>query len=208
MPLPSASPETRAFAMREKSRHSRHPHTPILGRGWISWLDYGSLALQPVAWLALLSEQTGFLQPSRAFTSGLSTVWSPAPPPGITTVPTGQSARAGLSPARSSTSFTAPPQPPSRRSPFSRFAGYTVPCSVDFATGRGGLLQLLSASLPSCCRCNPARVVLPLRSVCDRPCCLRPMKKASASGIPFRGYVCVDSLRPDDSLTILRWLRR
>src|SRR5437879_4344324 len=29
------------------------------------------------------------------------------------------------------------------------------------------------------------------------------MKKGSAPGIPFRGYVCVDSLRPDDSLTIL-----
>src|ERR1700674_1540433 len=37
-------------------------------------------------------------------------------------------------------------------------AGYTVPFSADFAAGRGGLLQLLSASLPSCCRCNPARV--------------------------------------------------
>ena len=83
------------------------------GEGVFSRLDYGSLALRPVALLALLSEQTGFLQPSRAFTSGLSTVWSPAPPPGITTVPTGQSARAGLSPARSSTSFTALPRPPS-----------------------------------------------------------------------------------------------
>src|SRR5947208_10018836 len=48
-------------------------------------------------------------------------------------------------------------------------AGYTVPCSADFATGREGLLQLLSASLPSCCRCNPAGVILPLQSVCDNP---------------------------------------
>src|SRR6266545_2053380 len=39
---------------------------------------------------------------------------------------------------------------PSRQSPTSRFAGYTVPCSADFAAGRGGLLQLLSASLSSC----------------------------------------------------------
>ena len=61
------------------------------------------------------------------------------------------------------------------------FAGYTVPFSADFATGRGGLLQLLSVSLPSCCRCNPARVVSPLQSVCDDPYCLRPMKKGSAS---------------------------
>src|ERR1700730_8289971 len=32
------------------------------------------------------------------------------------------------------------------------------PFSADFATGRGGLLQLLSTSLPSCCCCTPARV--------------------------------------------------
>src|SRR5947207_5929864 len=48
-----------------------------------------------------------------------------------------------------------------------------LPCSADFATGRGGLLQLLSASLPSCCRFHPARVKSPLQSVCDDPCCLR-----------------------------------
>jgi hypothetical protein len=29
------------------------------------------------------------------------------------------------------------------------------------------------------------------------------MKKGSAPGMPFRGYVCIHSLRPDDSLTIL-----
>jgi hypothetical protein len=34
------------------------PHTPILVRGAISRLDYGSLALRPVALLVLLSEQT------------------------------------------------------------------------------------------------------------------------------------------------------
>ena len=32
------------------------------------------------------------------------------------------------------------------------------PCSADFATGRGGFLQLLCVSLPSCCRFDPARV--------------------------------------------------
>src|SRR5271154_5419808 len=41
---------------------------------------------------------------------------------------------------------------------FPGFAGYTVPCSANFATGRGGLLQLLGASLSSCCRYYPARV--------------------------------------------------
>jgi hypothetical protein len=38
-------------------------------------------------------------QPTRTFTSGLSTDWSPAPPPDITTVATGQVPPAGLSPA-------------------------------------------------------------------------------------------------------------
>jgi hypothetical protein len=36
--------------------------------------------------------------------------------------------------------------------------GYTVSCSADFSSGRGGSLQLLSVSLSSCCRFNPARV--------------------------------------------------
>src|SRR6266700_7985978 len=46
-------------------------------------------------------------------------------------------------------------------SPSTGFLGAPVirlPCSADFATGRGGFLQLLSASLPSCCRFHPARV--------------------------------------------------
>ena len=58
--------------------------------------------------LPSLSELTGhFIQPTRTFTSELPTVWSPAPSSDITTVPTGQSAPAGLAPGRSSTSFTA-----------------------------------------------------------------------------------------------------
>ena len=73
-----------------------------------SRLDYGSLALRPAALLALLVGADQILiQPTRTFTSGLPTVWSPAPSPDITTVPTGQFALAGLSPTRTSTSFTA-----------------------------------------------------------------------------------------------------
>ena len=79
------------------------------GEGKFSRLNYGSLALRPAALLALLSELTRFASSQRGpFTSGLPTVWSPAPSPDITTVPTGQFALAGLSPARPSTSFTAP----------------------------------------------------------------------------------------------------
>jgi hypothetical protein len=35
---------------------------------------------------------------------------------------------------------------------FPGFASYTTSCSDHFSSGRGGLLQLLSASLSSCCR--------------------------------------------------------
>ena len=57
--------------------------------------------------------------------------------------------------------FTATAGPSVTLSPspdFPVYAGYTGSCSVDFATGRGGLLQLLGVSLPSCCRYRPARV--------------------------------------------------
>jgi hypothetical protein len=73
-----------------------------------SRLNYGSLALRPAALLALLvGADRVRTQPTRTFTSGLPMVWSPAPSPDITTAPTGKLALAGLSPARSSTSFTA-----------------------------------------------------------------------------------------------------
>jgi hypothetical protein len=39
-----------------------------------------------------------------------------------------------------------------------------LPCSADFATGRGGLLQLLCVSLPSCCRFSPRQSGSPLQS--------------------------------------------
>jgi hypothetical protein len=49
--------------------------------------------------------------------------------------------------------------PPSRRQPLSRFGRlYDLPCSTDFAMGRGRFLQLLSMSLPPCCPYHPAEV--------------------------------------------------
>ena len=84
--------------------------------------------------LPSLSELTGhFIQPTRTFTSELPTVWSPAPSSDITTVPTGQSAPAGLAPARSSTSFTA-------------LYGQSLPvlrrcCGSSFATARDNCAQ-------------------------------------------------------------------
>ena len=49
--------------------------------------------------------------------------------------------------------------PPSRLRPISRVRRlYGLPCSGDFAPGRGGLLQLLGMSLSPCCRFHPAKV--------------------------------------------------
>ena len=49
--------------------------------------------------------------------------------------------------------------PPSRLRPTSRVRRlYGLPCSGDFAPGRGGLLQLLGMSLSPCCRFHPAKV--------------------------------------------------
>src|SRR6476659_4102323 len=49
--------------------------------------------------------------------------------------------------------------PPSRLRSISRFSRlYDLPCSGDFAPGRGGLRQLLSMSLSPCCRFHPAKV--------------------------------------------------
>src|SRR5580700_10024322 len=41
---------------------------------------------------------------------------------------------------------------------FPGLAGYTVPCSADFAGGGGGFPQLLGPSLSSCCPNSPPRV--------------------------------------------------
>src|SRR5262249_41189180 len=103
---------TLAFDQRRRSRHFQHPPPSDSSGGlWISRLDYGSLSLRPVDLLALLSELTGSPQPTRTFTSGLPTDWSPAPPPDMTTVATGQVPLTGLSPARVPTSIAAAPLP-------------------------------------------------------------------------------------------------
>ena len=66
---------------------------------FISGLPFGSLSLQPVDLLApMVGADRASTQPTGTFTSGLSTVWSPAPPPDITTETTGQFSLAGLSP--------------------------------------------------------------------------------------------------------------
>ncbi len=52
----------------------------------------------------------------------------------------------------------------------------------------------------------PRRSAVPLQSICDTPCCLRPKGEDSASGVCFLSRPPVGSLalRPGDSLTIPR----
>ena len=80
--------------------------------------------------------------------------------------------------------------PPSRRRSISRLSRlYDLPCSGDFAPGRGGLLQLLGMSLSPCCRFHPAEVGVPCRSDFGTPCCLHPAVAGSALGAThFRGH--------------------
>ena len=81
--------------------------------------------------------------------------------------------------------------PPSRLRPISRFNQlYDLPCSDDFAPGRGGLRQLLGVSLSPCCRFHPAEVKMPHRSDFGTTCCLRPVEAGSAFGSTFfRGHI-------------------
>jgi hypothetical protein len=84
--------------------------------GFISGLTYGSLSLQPVDLLApLVGADQASTQPTGTCTSGLSTVWSPAPPPDITTETTGQFSLAGLSPLERQLASLQPLIEPDRR---------------------------------------------------------------------------------------------
>src|SRR5262245_44753494 len=102
--------------------------------------------------------------------------------------------------------------PPSRRQPISRgHRLYGLPCSADFAAGRGGLLHwLLHVSSSPCRRSHPAGGKSPRQPDCDAPCCLRVDRTRSASGAwRFRGYPCVYSrYGPATRSPSLRWLRR
>ena len=101
--------------------------------------------------------------------------------------------------------------PPSRRQPISRgHRLYGLPCSADFAAGRGGLLHWSNVSWSPCRRSHPAGRESPRQPDCDAPCCLRADKTRSASGAwRFRGYLCVHSrYGPATCSPSCRWLRR
>jgi len=82
------------------------------------------------------------------------------------------------------------PPPPSRLRPTSRCCRlYDLPCSADFAAGRGGLLQFRNASFVTVLSLSPRRSDGPSQPDYDPSCCLRPTVTGSASGVPhFRGH--------------------
>src|ERR1035438_10559985 len=84
-----------------------------------------------------------------------------------------------------------------------------LPCSADFATGRGGFLQLLSMTLSPCCPYQPRRSVSPRQSL-RRSMLPSPEKwRLGLRVCPFEAIMGLLALRPGDSLTTLfRWLRQ
>src|SRR6266853_403435 len=91
--------------------------------------------------------------------------------------------------------------PPSRLLPTSRFRLlYGLPCSDDFAPGRGGLLQLLSMSLSPCCRFHPAEVNIRIGQSSAAHAAFALRLKARPSGILiFEATMRSLLLRPGDS---------
>src|SRR6202008_3335769 len=77
------------------------------------------------------------------------------------------------------------------------------PCSADFTTGRGGLLQLLSMTLSPCCPYQPRRSVCAASVLASHHTAFAPNVWARPSGCSFRGHMGSLALRPGDSLTIL-----
>jgi hypothetical protein len=82
-----------------------------------------------------------------------------------------------------------------------------LPCSVDFATGRGGLLQFLGMSLSSCCRFNPVSVNrrISQSATIHAAFALREGARPLRLGLS-RPNPRLLSLRPDDSQPSQGWL--
>ena len=112
----------------------------------------------------------------------------------------------GLFAPRTLLRFTASTDPAESLSPSTDFPVLPVirlPCSADFATGRGGFLQLLSMTLSPCCPYQPRRSVASLQFV-QRSMLPSPEKCGlGLRSMSFRGHTGSLALRPGDSLTIL-----
>jgi len=105
---PVPSPTTLAFDLSGRSRHFRSPTLRFSWKG--SFRDFTTVRSRydlSTCSPPFVGADQGLPQPTEAFTSGLSTDWSPAPPPDITTGATGQVPLTGLSPVRTPTSIAA-----------------------------------------------------------------------------------------------------
>jgi hypothetical protein len=80
-----------------------------------------------------------------------------------------------------------------------------LPCSADFSSGRGGFLQLLSASLPTVLSLTPRRSLSPLQPVAmiDVAFALRMRARPPVHGFS-RPSLGSFALRPGDLLAILK----
>src|ERR1700730_537095 len=108
--------------------------------------------------------------------------------------------------------FAATMNPSATLSSSANFPGSPViwlPCSADFSTGRGGLLQLLSMSLSSCCRYRPARVSCRISQIATIHAAFTPRLGVRPLGLfTFEVTMRALLLRPDDSLPSQGWFRR
>jgi len=199
---PSSFTDNAGLRLRRTSRHFRSS-PPSDSRGAVVFGVYIRFAFATTCRFACppVGADRGFPQPTRTFTSGLSTDWSPAPPPDITTGATGQVPLAGLSPARTPTSFAAARRylcesfpeclgpchggpvectclflPPRQRPSPVHYRGRlpAFPRQNDFMTDR--LFETAAISLCSGPQvCSPPRSSLPLRLIsAGQPRLLRP----------------------------------
>ncbi len=100
---------------------------------------------------------------------------------------------------------------PSRLQPISRdLRLYGLPCSTDFAVGRGGLLQLLGVSLSPCCPYHPAGVDDRLSQLASaHTAFVRREKTQPPDSISCRGHLWVHSrCGPVTRSPSRRWLCR
>ena len=98
------------------------------------------------------------------------------------------------------------PPPPSRRQPLSRgHRLYGLPCSADFAAGRGGLLQwLLHVSWSPCRRSHPAGGDRRVSQTATLPAAFARTTHARPPELGvFEATSAFTQLRPGNSLTIL-----
>jgi hypothetical protein len=118
----------------------------------------------------------------------------------------------GLFAPRALPRFTATAGPSATLSPSTDFPVSPVirfPCSADFSTGRGGLLQLLKVSLSSCCRYRPARAsrrisqFATIHVAFTTACGVRPLGLVSRGNLCFHFHYGPMTCSPSHG-----WLRR